>query len=590
LEKFPLEANIFDRHFYYEGSAQDWRDLQQRMLSFLDQLNTNWRLSKETNDSELLYSYFVEAINSIDDSKLCPAELPLRPMIRQVDGRVPIGVISKFTRLVADYCSDNNQDEAEHFIQTLCEINPLGKRQVFIRSFLAARADFYYNKGLYDQALESATVIFQSQPSCPYAQFLFSQILAKLPDTKQLDKAAMIGVQDLSDRFCDRPFKTITTSALLADENSRAALYACNCSAMVPYPFASWKPENKETIDEVWNGREIKEIRRSILDGDYKYCSRSVCPEILNNSLPKKEDVIDPFLRDIIDNHKTEIGEPPRTLQLAHDTSCNLACPSCRSEIITAKNDLRNDLDHFSKQWVLPLINKETLTILLSHDGDPIGSKHYRQLLSQIDETTHENISILLQTNGLLLTPKEWAGMSKVKKLIKAIGISIDAATAPTYEDVRRPGKWSTLVENMEFLSSLRKSGEIPYIYLCYVIQKKTYKEMPDFVRLGKNWGVDKIVFGKLMPQVHPSVDDTVFFEANAVAEERHPEYQNFLEILSDPILSDPLVDMFNVSSYMDEKEEIIEDIIIPEDNDEDKGGFLRWALKNPFSLFARAS
>lgn len=72
---------------------------------------------------------------------------------------MPIGVIAKCTKLVADYYSDNNQDEVENFIKALCQINTLGKQKVFIRGFLAAKADFYYNQDHYDKALESAIPI-----------------------------------------------------------------------------------------------------------------------------------------------------------------------------------------------------------------------------------------------------------------------------------------------------------------------------------------------------------------------------------------------------------------------------------------------
>ena len=38
---------------------------------------------------------------------------------------------------------------------------------------------------------------------------------------------------------------------------------------------------------DVWNSSGAQEIRRSILDGDYSYCSRTLCPMIANDNLPR---------------------------------------------------------------------------------------------------------------------------------------------------------------------------------------------------------------------------------------------------------------------------------------------------------------
>ena len=37
-----------------------------------------------------------------------------------------------------------------------------------------------------------------------------------------------------------------------------------------------------KTSEEIWNGDGAKEFRRSIIDGDYKYCNRRICSMINN--------------------------------------------------------------------------------------------------------------------------------------------------------------------------------------------------------------------------------------------------------------------------------------------------------------------
>src|SRR3982751_5729041 len=55
--------------------------------------------------------------------------------------------------------------------------------------------------------------------------------------------------------------------------------------------------------------------------------------------LPLKAEITDPPLRRYIDERSVVLEEVPQMVQLNHDPTCNLACPSCRTEIITAKAD-----------------------------------------------------------------------------------------------------------------------------------------------------------------------------------------------------------------------------------------------------------
>ena len=37
---------------------------------------------------------------------------------------------------------------------------------------------------------------------------------------------------------------------------------------------------NDNSIEEVWNGEAAQELRRSILDGSFRYCDEKVCPHL----------------------------------------------------------------------------------------------------------------------------------------------------------------------------------------------------------------------------------------------------------------------------------------------------------------------
>ena len=109
-----------------------------------------------------------------------------------------------------------------------------------------------------------------------------------------------------------------------------------------------------DSPNDVWNSSGAQEIRRSILDGDYSYCSRTLCPMIANGNLPRTDEVTEPRLRRIIEQHQTILDDGPRLIALGHDSSCNLACPSCRVGIVMADKAQNERLDRARDTVILP--------------------------------------------------------------------------------------------------------------------------------------------------------------------------------------------------------------------------------------------
>ena len=50
------------------------------------------------------------------------------------------------------------------------------------------------------------------------------------------------------------------------------------------------------------------------------------------------------------------------------------------------------------------------------------------------------------------------------------------------YRWTRRGGDWDQLLDNMEFLAELRRSGEIGRLSLYFVVQHANFREMPAMV------------------------------------------------------------------------------------------------------------
>ncbi len=340
------------------------------------------------------------------------------------------------------------------------------------------------------------------------------------PETR---REAEIFLRDNADRFCRIPFTELITTES-GDVNT------C-CAALHPVVIGNLYAQSWE---EVWNSPAAQEARRSILDGDYRYCNRAQCPYLQSNSLPKKTEIDDPVLRDIIDHHKTRLDTPPTVASLGHDASCNLSCPQCRTGLIVAKGGSIDKLKRANDDFVLPL-TRSTAEIIVTNSGDPFASKHFREFLRAISPATHPHLKKLtLLTNGLLWTPKEWASFSNIHYLDIMAVVSVNAARADTFREIRRRGDFARLMPNLEFISRLRRERRIGQYHLRFAVQARNFEEMPEFVRLGIELGVNTIVFTKLMNLGTYGPDE---FRTRDISSPDHPRHVEFLYVLRDPLL-----------------------------------------------------
>ena len=340
----------------------------------------------------------------------------------------------------------------------------------------------------------------------------------------------------LAKTFCSKPFEhgEITPSGDLF----------CCCPDWLPTPLGNL---HEHSLQAAWNSTSAQDIRRSILEGDYKYCNATKCPLLASKTLPLTDTVKDERMRAIIDAGLTELPHTPVVLNLCYDRSCNLSCPSCRPEIITTKGkEYQNNLN-LQNQLLNSGLN-DTELLIVTGSGDPFGSHLYKQLLASLDSSAYPRLTVKLMTNGQLFTPEAWSHWQKLHPSIKIVAISIDAATDDTYRVVRRGGELHKLLDNLEFISRLRADGQLDCLEISFVVQKLNFREIPDFIRLGKAFGVDIISFAHISDWGTYSPES---FAQQCVHHPSHPEHQDYLEILKDPILQDPIVFLGNISLLM---------------------------------------
>lgn len=283
--------------------------------------------------------------------------------------------------------------------------------------------------------------------------------------------------------------------------------YVCPCEAWLP--IAVGHITEMSSLEDIWNSSVAKELSNDINQGKFTHCAVERCGVLDHN----------------IEFYGYEVG-------INIDPSCNLVCPSCRSEKIMLSEGKEFEQ---KKLWVyktIELLEKfdKPVKIIMSGNGDVLASHIMRPLISSMQPK--ENHSFRIFTNGLLI--KKHLEKSHLKNYIDQVFISIDAGSKDVYENVRRPGKWETLIENLDFLKELTENANISVVQLRFILQDANYKDMQNFVDLCKHYNftgkIDRLEnWGSWRNNLNDYFDDN-----DVIGNDNHKKHQEAAQLLSD--------------------------------------------------------
>jgi MoaA/NifB/PqqE/SkfB family radical SAM enzyme len=354
-------------------------------------------------------------------------------------------------------------------------------------------------------------------------QFLLRRPLEELPDDKII---------------CTKPFTWFEIT-------DKGDIYLC-CPIWLPKPIGNL---NYTSIEEIWNGEIAQEIRKSIFDGSFKYCNQSKCAQFVHQTGPVKRvrDLKNSTVKMIIKNQMTTLPILPMKINCSFDRSCNLSCPSCRQEKII---ETKNEQQILRLQKIIEdMFSKDACFLYITGSGDPFGSPYFKKWLQTMKHEDMPNLKMIhLHTNAQLWTSKLWETIHEdIRSLITEAEISIDAASSETYSINRRGGVYKRLLENLEFISHLRKKGPLQYVRISMVVQDNNFLEMVDFIKLGERFAFDCVYFSLLSNWGTFSDEE---FENRAVHLSTHPRHQEFLNALKDQIFDSQIVDLGELTPY----------------------------------------
>jgi hypothetical protein len=328
-------------------------------------------------------------------------------------------------------------------------------------------------------------------------------------------------------RFCAQPFRHLEIA-----ESGDA--YLC-CRGWLPVSVGNvWHQD----VSSIWNGEKARAIRQSVLDDSFRHCEACPFLETVSGCVRYVDELEDPNERSILESGGT-VGEGPVVANLAYDRTCNLSCPSCRTELVVARGRHLEMLKRMQRRLLDDKLLDRIEWLYLTGSGDPFASHLYRDLLRSIDPGRYPHLRVRLHTNGLLFTPETWSDLGAVRSKVHDVEVSVDAAYGSTYAINRRGGDFQTLLKNLDFIATLRRDGPIANLQLSFVVQANNWREMPAFVELGEQFSADRIFFSALRNW------NTFFdheFKLRAVHLPDHPEHSRFRASLTDERLSRPQV------------------------------------------------
>ncbi|QSZ41229.1 hypothetical protein GJV85_03570 [Sulfurimonas aquatica] len=314
-----------------------------------------------------------------------------------------------------------------------------------------------------------------------------------------------------------------------------------NCS-WIKFPEGNLGNLVDSSVEELWNGDMIKNIRDSIEDGSYKYCDEESCPLLGNDSLPdlSSEELKNAVKKDSLNNFPIEFN-------MAYDYVCNHACPTCRDTVFKSDKVYTNKIDKIENE-LLPYLDNAIL-IMASGNGDLFSSKSMLNMLGAA-QPKNKDCVILLETNGALIESK-W---DKIKHLED---YQIHAVVTPnSYEEETYTlltggiASYQTTMDSLKFLAKLRLENKVSKIKLNMVVQDTNFREIPSFVDRSINeFNADIVQLKPVLRWWRLSEDDADYNRRN-VRSPLHPSHKEFIDVINDPICKNPKVYHWNGENF----------------------------------------
>lgn len=247
-------------------------------------------------------------------------------------------------------------------------------------------------------------------------------------------------------------------------------VYACCTSGLYPLGRIG-----EDRLRDLWGGPRAQVLREAMRSWDLTVAC-GPCRWHLEHGR------MDP-VASVYDQYPLSSPDPaePHMMLFALSNRCNLGCIMCTPELSTTLRQeahlppLQSRYDDEFFEDLEPLLAKLKLAKFLG--GEPFLAPEHKRVWSMFDQLAAPP-QMQVTTNGTIWTDYvEWV----LDRFPVDISISIDAATATTYEQIRRGGNYHDLMVNVaRFDEVCRARGT--ELHVSYCLMDRNWQELATFL------------------------------------------------------------------------------------------------------------
>ena len=256
---------------------------------------------------------------------------------------------------------------------------------------------------------------------------------------------------------------------------------------------------NKNSIEEIWNGKGFLESRERMRDeGAYAMCPHT-CPvlqggkkyenmdwyrELDANGEPRQNAELN---EEEYDAGKTVLQSVPRWLRFTYSYACNLDCYHCYQRE-DAKMSIKLP-DGFMRE--LPEYARKC-QVIFPFGGEPFFFKPVLEFLN--DHNTDLETRFFIITNATLLTERVMETLNRLP--ITCMATSLDAATEESFQALRVRGRnasWESVMENMGKLQKLKEEKDFTFT-VSMTLNSINCAEIGAFIDLGLSFDAEPLI------------------------------------------------------------------------------------------------
>jgi radical SAM protein with 4Fe4S-binding SPASM domain len=189
--------------------------------------------------------------------------------------------------------------------------------------------------------------------------------------------------------------------------------------------------------------------------------------------------------------HRPVVLGNPFSVSIEPTTACNLGCPECPSGLKSFSRPTGSlKLDSF-RQWI-DASHRDLLYLSFYFQGEPFLNKGF---LDMVSYASSKRIYTATSTNAHFLDD-DTARRTVLSGLDRLI-ISIDGTTQETYEQYRKGGELSKVLEGAKNMVKWRKElkSKTPYLVFQFLVVKPNEHQLEEVKAIATSIGMDGVWF-----------------------------------------------------------------------------------------------